>query len=248
VSDFFAGMGFFFRGLGMYARSPRLMLLGLIPAALTGLLLVGALVLLVFFVDDLTAFVTPFADNWAGGVRDTARLLIGIAMVGAWILFSVLLFAELTLLVGQPFYEAISKSVDDKLGGVPGEINVSFWKTLPRTIVDNVRLVLITAVLAAASFVVGVVPVVGEAAAPVLAAMVGGWALALELSSVPFERRGLRFRDRRKMLSDRRAMALGFGIPTFLCFLFPPLAVLTMPAAVAGATLLSRRLFGQPGA
>jgi CysZ protein len=44
-------------------------------------------------------------------------------------------------------------------------------------------------------------------------------------------------------------MALGFGVATFVCFLIPVVgAVLVMPAAVAGATLLSRRLFGLPDA
>jgi CysZ protein len=43
-------------------------------------------------------------------------------------------------------------------------------------------------------------------------------------------------------------MALGFGIATFVCFLIPLGAVLVMPAAVAGATLLSRRVLGLPDA
>jgi CysZ protein len=81
---------------------------------------------------------------------------------------------------------------------------------------------------------------------PVLGAMVGGWVLALELTGVPFERRGLRFRHRRAMLRQRRAMALGFGMATFVSFLVPLGAVFAMPAAVAGATLLSRRLFELP--
>ena len=70
--------------------------------------------------------------------------------------------------------------------------------------------------------------------------------LALELTSVPFERRGMRFRERRAMLRARRPMAIGFGVATFVCFLIPLGAVLVMPAAVAGATIMSRRLFGLP--
>jgi len=63
---------------------------------------------------------------------------------------------------------------------------------------------------------------------------------------VPFERRGLRLRDRRAALRRRRSMTLGFGVATFLCFLVPLGAVLVMPAAVAGATLMSRRVLGEP--
>jgi CysZ protein len=246
--DFFTGVSFLMRGVGMYARSPRLMLLGLIPAVISGVALVGALIAMVYFVDDVAAFITPYADEWSSGLRDTARVIVSVVIVAAWLLLSVLLFTAITLLIGQPFYEAISKNVEDKLGGVPGEINVSFWKTLPRSIVDSVRLIILSVLLGIPVVLLGLVPAFGQVAAPVIGALVGGWILALELTSVPFERRGLRFRDRRRMLRDRRALAVGFGAATFVCFLIPLGAVLLMPAAVAGATLLSRRLFGLPDA
>jgi CysZ protein len=247
--DFFTGVGFLLRGIGMYARSPRLMLLGLIPALLSGVLLVGAFVALVYFVDDLVRWMTPFADNWSSGIREPFRDVAMVAIAAGWFLLSILVFAALTLLIGQPFYEAISKRVEDQLGGVPNEVNVSFWRTLPRTIVDSVRLLAVSIFFGALIFVVGFIPVVGQVGAPILGAMLGGWTLALELSGVPFERRGLRLRERRRMMRSRRFMALGFGVATFVCFLVPVVgAVLVMPAAVAGATLLSRRLFGLPDA
>lgn len=244
--DFFTGVGFLLRGIGMYARSPRLMFLGLIPAVVSGALLLGAFVALVYFVSDLADLVTWFANDWSSGQRQAVHLVAVVAIVGAWLLLSVLIFAALTLAIGQPFYEAISRNVETRLGGVPHEINVSFWRNLPRSIADNIRLLSLTVLLGIPLFVGGFIPVVGETVVPVLGAAVGGWMLALELSSVAFERRGLRFRDRRRMLGRRRSMALGFGIATFVCFLIPLGAVLVMPAAVAGATLLSRRLFGLP--
>jgi len=80
----------------------------------------------------------------------------------------------------------------------------------------------------------------------VVGALVGGWALALELTGIAFARRGLRLRDRRRMLRRHRPLALGFGVGVFVCFLIPLGAVLVMPAAVAGATLLTRHIFGEP--
>jgi CysZ protein len=75
---------------------------------------------------------------------------------------------------------------------------------------------------------------------------VAGWILAVELTGVPFQRRGQRLRDRRAALRGHRPMALGFGAAVFVCFLIPLGAVLLMPAAVAGGTLLSRRALGLP--
>ena len=44
------------------------------------------------------------------------------------------------------------------------------------------------------------------------------------------------------MLGSRRALTLGFGVATWLLFLVPLGAIIVMPAAVAGATMLSRRV------
>jgi CysZ protein len=222
------------------------MLLGLIPAVISAAVLVAGVVAMVYFVDDLAVWATPFADGWADSLRDATRALAVIAIAGVSIVLSILVFTALTLLIGQPFYEAISKRVEDQLGGVPNEINVSFWRTLPRSIFDSVRLILFGAIFGVAIFLIGLIPVAGQVAAPILGAMLGGWVLAVELTSVPFERRGLRLRDRRRALRSRRFTSLGFGVATFLCFLVPLGAVLVMPAAVAGATLLSRRLLGLP--
>ena len=47
-------------------------------------------------------------------------------------------------------------------------------------------------------------------------------------------------RERRRMLGARRTTTLGFGVVAYLLFLIPFGAVLVMPAAVAGATMLAR--------
>jgi CysZ protein len=249
VGDFVTGVSFLLRGLGTYARSPGMMLLGLLPAVISFTLLVlSFLGMFRYWAPDLAELVTPFADGWAAGARDAVRVLATGAILLVWVVLSILLFTALTLTVGQPFYEAISKKVEDRLGGVPGEINVSFWKTLPRSILDSVRLLVFALFVAVFVLLIGVIPVVGQIGAAVMGALLGGWLLAVEITSVPFERRGLKLRDRRRTLKSRRAMSLGFGVATFVCFLVPLGAVLMMPAAVAGGTLLSLRLLGQPDA
>ena len=137
---FFTGIGFLVRGVGMYARSPRLMLLGLVPALISFLALVAAFVAMVVFVDDVVVWLTPYANDWSSAARDTMRLVAMLGIGVVWVVLSVVAYVAVTLLIGQPFYEAISKQVEDRLGGVPGEINVSFWKSLPRTVIDSIRL------------------------------------------------------------------------------------------------------------
>ena len=228
----------------MYARSPRLMLLGLVPALISFVaLLVAASSRWCSIVDDVVGWMTPVRRRLAEcRARDTARIVATVAIAAVWVVLSLLLFTALTLLIGQPFYEAISKRVEDQLGGVPGEINVSFWKTLPRTHrATRSGWLLLAAVLRYPRL-----PASGSSrssarsSAPVLGASA--------------RRLGARGRAHQRPVRAARAalrgtagdaarsavpMALGFGVATFVCFLIPLGAILVMPAAVAGATLLS---------
>lgn len=244
VAGFATGIGYLGRGFAMYRRHPRLMLLGLVPAVIAFVALLAAFVAMVIFVDDIVLFLTPYMDDWPELVRTVLRAAAVAAIVVVWAVLSVMAYVAVTLLIGQPFYEAISKGVEDQLGGVPDEVDVSFWRALPRTIVDSLRLGAYSVLVSAGLFVVGLIPVAGAVVAFVLGARLMGWVLALELTSVPFERRGLRYDDRKQALRAHRPLALGFGAATFACTLVPLFTVVAMPAAVAGATLLSRRILG----
>jgi CysZ protein len=246
VRDFLTGVGLFGRGFALYARKPGLILLGIVPALIAGLLYVGALVLLIAFLPHLAAGVTWFAHDWATGARDTIRLLAGVAIVGVFVLFGIVTFTALTLLIGDPFYEKISQQVEQWHGGVPDAVDVPWYRSLRRNVLDALRLVLVSALVSIPLFLAGFLPVVGQTVVPVLGAAVAGWFLAVELTGVPFERRGKGLRDRRRALGTHRAMTVGFGAAVFVSFLIPLGPVLLTPAAVAGATLLARRVLGQP--
>jgi CysZ protein len=234
------------RGLGLVLRAPRLLGLGLLPALIAGLLYAAALSTLIAFLPELSQTVTWFADDWSTGWRDLLRVLAGTALFGAALLLGVLTFTAVTLLMGDPFYERISELVEARYGGVPNEVEIVWWRSLGRSLVDSLRLIGISILLGIPLLALGFVPLVGQTVAPVLAGAIGGWLLAVELTGVPFQRRGQRLRDRRRVLRANRPLALGFGVAVFLCFLIPLGAILLMPAAVAGGALLSRRALGQP--
>jgi CysZ protein len=244
VTDFFTGIGLMLRGQALVLRSPGLWFLGLIPAMIAFLLLAGAFVGLAMYDQQIATFLTPFAEHWATWLKDAIRLAVEAAVIVVFVVAAVLVYTSLTLIIGEPFYEAISKRVDDRLGGIRDERSVSFWRQLPRSIVEATRLLLRTGFNAILVVIVTLIPVAGPFMGPVLGAFIGGWAIALELTSVPFERRGLVLRHRRSVLRARRSMTLGFGVATFVALLIPAVDVLLTPGAVAGATLLSRRVFG----
>ena len=246
VRQFFIGAGLLGRGLELVLRRPRLLALGLVPALISGALYVIALVALLHFLPGLARGTTGFAGGWAPAWRDLLEVLAGIAILGVSVLLGILAFTAVTLAIGDPFSERISELVEDRFGGVSDAVEVGFWPSVLRSIVDSIRLITLSVLLGIPLFFIGLIPAVGQVVSPVLGALVGGWFLAVELTGVPFQRRGQRLRQRRRALRANRPLALGFGVAVFLCFLIPLGAILLMPAAVAGATLLSRRVLGRP--
>lgn len=246
VRQFFTGVGLLGRGLALYLRNPALIALGIVPALISGVLYTAGIVALIYFLPDLAAALTGFADGWAGWLRSSVRFVAGAALLGLGGIIGVLTFTALTLIIGDPFYEKISEKVEARYGGIPGEVEVPWYRSLGRSVVDALRLVALSVLIGLPLFAAGFIPLVGQTVVPVLAACVAGWFLAVELSGVPFQRRGQRLADRRRVLKAQRPVVLGFGVAVFLCFLIPLGAVLLTPAAVAGATLLSRRALGLP--
>ncbi|GAB7049740.1 EI24 domain-containing protein [Catenuloplanes indicus JCM 9534] len=246
AQEFLAGIRMLLRGLGLYVSNPRLMAFGLIPAFISGLLYLAAFGTLFYFVSDISEWLTPFADTWDQGFQEIIRLAVAAAVLGLFVLVGMLTFTAITLLIGDPFYEKISEAVENRYGGVPDEVDLPWHRTMRLSLTDSIRLIGLTVLCGIPLFLLGFIPLIGQTVVPVIAALVGGWFLAIELTGFPFYRRGLRLADRRRVLRAHRPAALGFGVGVFICFLIPLGAILVTPAAVAGAALLSRRSLGFP--
>lgn len=241
LREFFSGVGVLGRGLALWASAPRLMLLGAIPALIVGVVYLAGIIALLVALPPLSDALTPFADDWDPVWRTAVRIAAGAALVGLAVLIVVFTYTAITLLVGDPFYERIRFHVEEREGGAPpDEAAGGFWGQLGRGLVTTLRMLVLTAAVGLLLFAGGFIPVVGQTVVPVVAALFGGWVLAIELTGYAFDARALRLRDRRRMLGVRRARTLGFGVTVYLLFLLPLGAVFVMPAAAAGATLLAR--------
>lgn len=247
VRRFFAGVGLLGRGLGMWITSPKLMLLGAIPALIVGAVYTALLVVLFVNIDAITVWATPFAETWDAMWRTAMRLAAGAAFVGIAILVLVFTFAAITLIIGDHFYERIWREVENHLGDAPQEPESDLWTSLARGTGNGLRLLLLTALVGLALFVLGLIPIIGQTLVPVLALAFGGWFLAVDLTGFTFDSRGMSLRERRRVLGIHRATTLGFGMATYVLFLIPLAAVIVMPAAVAGAALLGRSALERPG-
>jgi CysZ protein len=237
-----AGVADLGRGFAVWGTSPRLMLLGAVPAAIVGAVFAVLLAGLLVALPAIAAAVTPFADPWDAALRDAVRVLAGIALLLLAAVVLVLVFTAVVLTVGDPFYERISRAVEVRLGDPPREVDEPVVAGMLRAAGEGLRLAAAGLVVALLAFAAGFVPIAGPALAVVVGLVLGGRLLVLELTGTPFAARGLRLRDRRRAVRRHRMRTLGFGGAVSALFLVPFAPVVLMPAAVAGATVLSRSL------
>lgn len=239
VTDFFRGVGLYWRGVRTWASDPSLMALGLVPGLITAWLFVAAFVAMFAWLGSMSHWVADVLVG-EGGAHSVVQVAAALGIVCATLLIVVYGFVAITTVVGQPFFERLSHRVDDRLGPVASGPDWPWWRNAARGAGEGLRMSLVTAPVSLALLLLGLIPWVGTVIAWTLGALIGGWFIALEFAAIPFERRGLRLRDRRRVLARRRARTVGFGAMAFVMSAFAPLAVLMMPSAVAGGTLLAR--------
>lgn len=240
---FAQGAGYLFRGLRMWRQRPGLMLLGLVPAVLVLVVLFALFVALLLVADDLVSWATPFADDWSDLWRNLLRVGLYVALVIGALFLSMITFTGLTLAVGDPFYEKIWQETEQMLGGDVPARGVGWL----RGAVDGVGLIALGLATTVLVFAIGLVPVVGPIAGPVIGVMIAGRLLAGELVSRALEARGMDRAAQKVLLADHRQTMFGFGAVVQLCFLIPFGAVLMMPAAVVGSTMLAREVLDASG-
>ncbi|MFJ3333250.1 EI24 domain-containing protein [Streptomyces sp. NPDC086766] len=247
MRDLGAGFRYLLDGQRWMARHGKSYGFGLLPGLITLVLYAAALIALALWGEDAVTWATPFADGWPGPWLGLFRGFLTAVLFALGLLLAVVTFTAVTLLVGQPFYENLSETVDRDVSpdGTAPESGLPLWRELWISARDSLRIVVRAAVWGILLFALGFLPFVGQTVIPVLGFFVTGFFLTEELASVALQRRGVDLRARLALLRSRRTLVWGFGTPLALAFLVPFVAVLLMPGAVAGATLLARDLLGE---
>lgn len=162
-------------------------------------------------------------------------------------------FSLIANLIAAPFNGLLAEKVELHLTGRPlsegGGLKQALIGLVP-TLIDEVRKLLYALLWAIPFLILFLIPGI-NVAAPVLWFLYSAWMLALEYADYPMGNNGLKAREMRSRLRERRVLGLGFGAATAGLTMLPVVNFVVMPSAVAGATAMWVRELkgeGQSGA
>ena len=213
----------------MFVRHPSLLVLSLIPIAMT----VVVLLLLAFgcawVIGQLIAGLLPDSLTIpAQGIIFVLALLLGY-----------FIYLPLARVILAPFSEALSRKTHLISGSDGGWRSNQGWA---RAMMEGLRLVIFHLFVVLIALGLGLIfPPVGAPLGILIAVFLSG----LDFLDVPLSARGMPFRKKLGVIGRNKSLALGFGAASYLMLLIPGVNLLLLPVGVIGATLLTDQLESQ---
>ncbi|WP_169514071.1 EI24 domain-containing protein [Jonesia quinghaiensis] len=237
------GAFYLMEGMRWLLKRPKLLILGMMPAALVTLILLALLIVLLVNIVPITLFLTPFAQDWATGWMWTVRIVAAIGVLGLALGLSAALFTALALMIGDPIYQKIWEEVERDIHGKVPDQEPGFFQGIK----DGWALAWRSVLFAMGCMIISIIPIVGPAVAGTLNLSAAAWLLTLETASRSLTAHGVPEKDRRGCLRKQTPMTLGFGFTISGVYTIPLGAILFMPAVVVGSTMLAHRIMELSG-
>ena len=232
TSDIMQGATCLGRGFHLI-RQPEVRLYVIMPL-LINIILFGGLLWLGYqqfspMVESLMSHVPGFLEFLRWFIWIVITLLTAII-----VFFS---FTPIANVIAAPFNALLSEKIEIRLTGKAVSSGISFYAMIKISVLSQLGKLLYIALWSLALLLISLIPVI-NIIAPVLWVIFGSWLLSLEYLDYPMGNHDLRFSDQKKILAQRRGLALGFGGAVMVLTSIPLINFIVMPVAVAGATLL----------
>ena len=235
MQDFLKGFGYLAEGLRLI-RVAGLRRFVLMPLLVNTVLFTGLMFAAVSGFEQLLDYLLGFLPAWLHWLQYLLWPLFAVSVL----LMLVYSFTLMANLIAAPFNGVLAEAVEKHLTGQALE-QTGNWRALIKDIVPSlwseVQKLGYFALRALPLLLLFVIPGI-NLAAPILWAVFSAWMLALEYADYPLGNHGMKFRDQRPRLRERRLLSLGFGLAVLGLMLIPIVNFVAMPAAVAGATAL----------
>jgi CysZ protein len=232
LAEALAGLRLAARGARLTLRTPRLLVLVILPLLLS-LTLFAIMVALVWNNRELVR--PDLVQTWPWGL-DWLRRAVVVAAEGLGVLIGVGIAVVATVIASQvinaPFLEWLSVAVESIVLGRPDRTPFSMahlWRTSVVPIFQAMGLAVVQALFGLLFLILSMLAVT----APL--AMLGGlWLVALSLCDLAIARKGLPVRERFRRVRRALPLYLGLALPFFV-------APFLLPLGAAGATLADLR-------
>jgi len=235
MNEFLKGFGYMLEGLRLI-RVAGLRRFVLVPLLVNTALFTGLMFAAVSGFEQLLDYLLGFLPAWLHWLQYLLWPLFAVSVL----LMLVYSFTLMANLIAAPFNGVLAEAVEKHLTGQALE-QTGNWRALIKDIVPSlwseVHKLGYFALRALPLLLLFVIPGI-NLAAPILWAVFSAWMLTLEYADYPLGNHGLKFRDQRPRLRERRLLSLGFGLAVLGLMLIPIVNFVAMPAAVAGATAL----------
>ena len=181
----------------------------------------------------LVEWMMSFVPGWLGFIEWLIWLFFG-TLAAVTVFFS---FTPIANIIAAPFNALMAEKIEIHLTGRALSSNISFARMALDAIGSQLRKLVYILLWALGLFLVSLIPVI-NLVAPLLWVVFGSWLLSLEYFDYPMGNHDLVFDEEKRLLRERRGIALGFGGGVMVLTSIPIVNFITMPIAVAGATLL----------
>lgn len=237
MNHFFAGAGYFFKGVRLLMR-PELRRYILVPLAINCVIFFSLTYWFIAYFDSLLQWQWNL-PAWLEFIEKTLKFL-------AWIVLGIILvitygylFNVITNIIAAPFYGLLAQRTEELLTGVKLAdeplLRMTF-RTLFRELQKLVYfigrgiLVMLLIVLLGTLFILG-------AFAPIVGGLWSAWSMSIQYVDYPADNHQTPFRRLRKKLRKQVYSSLGFGASVMAASVVPVVNIIAMPAAVIGGTL-----------
>lgn len=234
VSSFISSFLLPWKSILLVFTNRKLFLYSLIPWILNILIFAGLLIGYGFWsVSTARNFSAQFGDTWWSAVLAWS---IGILMMIVLFVLQILLSVWLANLLGGVFGEQLSVHTEIRMTGsaIPSPEG-NLLKILIRSVVEELKGILFFLAGFCVILLIGLIPLAGPVFVTVASPVWSALSLTFEFTAPTSERRGMRFREKLRLVTAHMAASLGFGFG-IMPMLIPFINFFFIPFAIVGGT------------
>ncbi len=235
MSEFITGFRYPFSGFKLVTR-PGIRLYLIVPFLINSVLFSMIIYYGATLISDLIAWLQLQWEwlSWIGWLLWPLFVILSFTLV-------FLCFAVIANLIAAPFNGFLAESVERYLALKMGhELSSDSFPgfsaaEILRSIISELKKFLFILIRTIPVLILFIIPVV-QLIAPMIWIIFIAWMMALEYMEYPMGNHGMFFDEVRARVSDKRNLAMGFGLAVSLLTIIPVINFVAMPVAVAGAT------------